>query len=71
MLQSCAHDLSVHQTDSSSLHALTTPLILHANRDRRLGELLLRLSLAVRLVFLAYRLAANVLGLIAEKHKIR
>jgi len=51
---------------SSSLHALATPLILHANRNRRLRELLLRLGLAVRLVFLAHRLAADVLALVAR-----
>lgn len=46
---------------SSTRHALTTPLIFHADRHRRLRELLLRLGLAVRLVLLADSLAAGIL----------
>ena len=46
---------------SSASHALTAPLVLHANRNRRLRELLLRLSLAVRFVLLADGMAAGIL----------
>lgn len=48
-------------TLSSSRHTLTTPLVLHADRHRRLRELLLCLGLAVRLVLLAHRMAAGIL----------
>jgi hypothetical protein len=43
------------------LRALTTSLILHTNLHRRLGELLLRLALAVHLILLACRMTTNIL----------
>jgi hypothetical protein len=49
------------------LHALTTPLILHANLHRRLRELLLRLALAVHLVLFAGRIASDVLLSVPSK----
>jgi hypothetical protein len=48
---------------SEHLHTLTTPLILHTNRNRSLRELLLRLSLAVRLVLLTHSLSPDVFSL--------
>jgi hypothetical protein len=59
---------SKHSSFTSSLHALPTPLILHTNRHRRLRKLLLSLSLAACLVFLAHRRAANIFSLVPGKH---
>jgi hypothetical protein len=49
------------------LHTLPTPLVLHPNLHRRLRELLLRLALAVHLVPLAGRIAADVLLSVPSK----
>jgi hypothetical protein len=51
----------IRTSSLQSSHTLSTPLILHTNRHRRLRELLLRLSLAVCLVLLAHCLATDVL----------
>ena len=51
---------SMFSARSLLLRALTTPLVLHTNLNRRLRELLLRLALAVHLVLLAGRMAADV-----------